>query len=77
MCHGVYGSVRTKWCHEVKLVTFLHPLLFIFLYGSSFVCILGFLLRIRVSNELGAGRPQAARLAASTAVFLVATEGLL
>ncbi|CAN4084283.1 unnamed protein product [Withania somnifera] len=32
---------------------------------------------IRVSNELGAGRPQAARLAASTAVFLVATEGVV
>nr|XP_016509567.1 PREDICTED: protein DETOXIFICATION 16-like [Nicotiana tabacum] len=32
---------------------------------------------IRVSNELGAGRPQAARLAACTAVFLVATEGVV
>uniref|UniRef100_M1D0T9 Protein DETOXIFICATION n=1 Tax=Solanum tuberosum TaxID=4113 RepID=M1D0T9_SOLTU len=32
---------------------------------------------VRVSNELGAGRPQAARLAASTAVFLVATEGVI
>ncbi|XP_059287205.1 protein DETOXIFICATION 16-like [Lycium ferocissimum] len=32
---------------------------------------------IRVSNELGAGQPQAARLAASTAVFLVATEGIV
>ncbi|XP_075093701.1 protein DETOXIFICATION 16-like [Nicotiana tabacum] len=31
----------------------------------------------RVSNELGAGRPQAARLAACTAVFLVATEGVV
>ncbi|TMW82196.1 hypothetical protein EJD97_006545 [Solanum chilense] len=31
----------------------------------------------RVSNELGAGRPQAARLAASTAVYLVATEGVI
>lgn len=32
---------------------------------------------VRVSNELGAGRPQAARLAACTAVFLVATEGTI
>ncbi|MCD9560755.1 hypothetical protein HAX54_019546 [Datura stramonium] len=32
---------------------------------------------IRVSNELGAGQPQEACLAASTAVFLVATEGVL
>ncbi|XP_060171583.1 protein DETOXIFICATION 16-like isoform X2 [Lycium barbarum] len=35
------------------------------------------MLCIRVSNELGAGRPQAACLAASTAVFLVATEGVV
>ncbi|XP_019241765.1 PREDICTED: protein DETOXIFICATION 17-like, partial [Nicotiana attenuata] len=32
---------------------------------------------VRVSNELGVGRPQAARLAACTAVFLVATEGIV
>ncbi|XP_049359854.1 protein DETOXIFICATION 16-like [Solanum verrucosum] len=32
---------------------------------------------VRVSNELGAGRPQAARLAATTAVLLVATEGVV
>ncbi|CAN4090184.1 unnamed protein product [Withania somnifera] len=32
---------------------------------------------IRVSNELGAGRPKAARLAAYTALFLATTEGIL
>ncbi|KAJ8562094.1 hypothetical protein K7X08_011385 [Anisodus acutangulus] len=32
---------------------------------------------VRVSNELGPGRPQAARLAACTTVFLVATEGIV
>ncbi|XP_047271014.1 protein DETOXIFICATION 16-like isoform X1 [Capsicum annuum] len=32
---------------------------------------------VRVSNELGAGRPPAARLAACTAVFVVATEGVV
>lgn len=32
---------------------------------------------IRVSNELGAGRPQAARLAVRVALSLVATEGTL
>lgn len=31
----------------------------------------------RVSNELGAGRPQAARLAVRVAVAMVATEGIL
>ncbi|GAA0159555.1 transporter [Lithospermum erythrorhizon] len=31
----------------------------------------------RVSNELGARRPQAARLAVFTAIFMVATEGIL
>ncbi|KAG9137387.1 hypothetical protein Leryth_017715 [Lithospermum erythrorhizon] len=31
----------------------------------------------RVSNELGARRPQAARLAVCTAMFMVATEGIL
>ncbi|KAF3685342.1 putative RING-H2 finger protein ATL71-like [Capsicum annuum] len=32
---------------------------------------------IRVANELGAGRPKAARLAAYTALFLATTEGIL
>lgn len=32
---------------------------------------------IRVSNELGAGRPYAARLASQIAMFLVSTEGIL
>ncbi|KAM3338788.1 protein DETOXIFICATION 16 [Capsicum galapagoense] len=32
---------------------------------------------IRVANELGAGRPKAARLAAYTALFLASTEGIL
>lgn len=32
---------------------------------------------IRVSNELGAGRPQAARLAVCVVVFIVTTEGVL
>ncbi|KAH0759753.1 hypothetical protein KY290_023246 [Solanum tuberosum] len=32
---------------------------------------------IRVSNELGAGRPKAARIAAYTALFLATTEGIL
>ncbi len=31
----------------------------------------------RISNELGAGRPQAARLAVRVAVSMVATEGIL
>jgi MATE family multidrug resistance protein len=31
----------------------------------------------RVSNELGAGRPQAARLAVRVAVSMVATEGIV
>lgn len=42
-----------------------------------FVYLIGFLLSVRVSNELGAGRPQAARLAACAAVLLVATEGVV
>lgn len=45
------------------------------MYG--FVYLIGFLLSVRVSNELGAGRPQAARLAACAAVLLVATEGVV
>lgn len=36
-----------------------------------------FLVSIRVANELGAGRPKAARLAAYTALFLATTEGIL
>ncbi|CAK9142293.1 unnamed protein product [Ilex paraguariensis] len=32
---------------------------------------------IRVSNELGAGQPQAARLAVCVSIFMVATEGIL
>ncbi|XP_060171033.1 protein DETOXIFICATION 16-like [Lycium barbarum] len=38
---------------------------------------LGGAVSVRVSNELGAGRPKAARLAARTATFLATTEGIL
>ena len=36
-----------------------------------------FLFSIRVSNELGAGQPQAALLAVYVALFMVAIEGIL
>ncbi|KAK4337559.1 hypothetical protein RND71_042046 [Anisodus tanguticus] len=38
---------------------------------------LGGSISVRVSNELGAGRPKAARLAARTATILATTEGIL
>ncbi|XP_059636265.1 protein DETOXIFICATION 16-like [Cornus florida] len=38
---------------------------------------LGGAVSIRVSNELGAGRPQAARLAVGVAILMVATESIL
>ncbi|CAK9144747.1 unnamed protein product [Ilex paraguariensis] len=59
------------WARQCNKAAFFSPDLF------PKLCLFFLFLSVRVSNELGAGRPRATRLAVWVAMFMVATESIL